>query len=240
MQNPIETNYKLLLDKLIKAKSEIEHYERKIKEQEEELNKKIQYQEEAKYQAEKIIKEANENALKIIEDAKSKAEAIKDQTFKKAYDEGYKKGIEDAAAVIQNRLNELEEKKIEILKEREEILKKAEKELLEIIPKIVEKVLENEIENKQYIVSYIKNAIDQLSIKHKLTIKVSEDDLGFVQVKIDEIVKGIEGIEEIEVKADKALKMGDVVIQTPYGFVETGLSARVNKIQDIIRSLIGD
>lgn len=31
IQNPVETNYKVILEKLIKAKAEIEHYEQKIK-----------------------------------------------------------------------------------------------------------------------------------------------------------------------------------------------------------------
>lgn len=39
IQNPVETNYKVLLEKLIKAKAEIEHYERRLKEQEEEFEK---------------------------------------------------------------------------------------------------------------------------------------------------------------------------------------------------------
>lgn len=239
IQNPIETNYKVILDKLIKAKSEIEHYERKLKEQEEEFKKQLDQQEDFKKEAEKIIKEAQTQADKIIEKAKKEAESLKDEIFKRAYEDGYNTGLNKAQDLIQQKLNEIENLKISVLSERENLLKQAEKELLELIPDIVKKILEKEVENRDFILSYIKNAVNQLSIKNKLTIRVSEHEFDYVNRNLNEMLKTIEGIDSIEIKVDKGLKEGDVLIETPYGFVETGILSRIEKLEEIIFTLIG-
>lgn len=137
-------------------------------------------------------------------------------------------------------LEDIEIQKAMILKERENILKDLETKVLLLVPQILEKVLEREIKDKSFLQQYIKNAILQLSIRNNLTLRVSEEDFEYVNSKLDEILRRIDGIDKVDVKVDKALRSGDVVVETPYGFVETGVKMRLEKIQEIVLSLIGD
>lgn len=240
IQGPVETNYKVILEKLIKAKTEIEHYERKLKEQEEEFKKQQEQSEAFRKEAEEILLKAKQEAEKIVKEAQVKAEQIKKDAFEKGFKEGFEKGLLEAETEHNKRLQEIEKLKSEVLLERERMLKAAQDDLMLLVPKIVEKVVEQEIQNKEFLQSFIKNAINQLSIKNNLTIRTSEEDFEYVKSTLDEILRGIEGIDRVEVKIDKALLSGDIVIETPYGFVETGIKARLDKLQEIVYSIIGD
>lgn len=240
MQSPVETNYKVLLEKLIKARAEIEHYERRLKEQEEEFEKQKNRAEVLQKEAEEILSKAKEEAQKIVDEANVRAQTILQQAQEDGYREGFEKGLLDAQKEYEKMLENIEVQKAMILKEREYILKDLESKVLLLVPQILEKVLEREIKDKSFLEQYIKNAILQLSIRSSLAIRVSEEDFEYVNSKLDEILRGIDGIDKVDVKIDKALKRGDVVIETPYGFVETGVRMRLEKIQEIVLSLLGD
>jgi len=205
IQNPVETNYKVILEKLIKAKAEIEHYEQKLKEQQEEFKRQ---------------QEQNEAFRK---EAETQAEQIKKEAFEKGFNDGLSQGLAAAETEYQKRLQEIEMLKMQVLAERERILKDAQNELMILVPRIVEKVVENEARDKEFLKDFIKNAISQLSIKYGLVIRTSEEDFEYVKQNLDEILRGVEGVDKVEVKVDKALSFGDIVIETPYGFVETGI-----------------
>jgi len=238
IQNPVETNYKVLLEKLIKAKAEIEHYERRLKEQEEEFEKQKNRAEVLQKEAEEVLKKAKEEAQRIVDEANVRAQLILQQAQEDGYREGFEKGLLDAQKEYEKM--DIEIQKAMILKERENILKDLETKVLLLVPQILEKVLEREIKDKSFLQQYIKNAILQLSIRNNLTLRVSEEDFEYVNSKLDEILRRIDGIDKVDVKVDKALRSGDVVVETPYGFVETGVKMRLEKIQEIVLSLIGD
>ncbi|BCS80461.1 FliH/SctL family protein [Anaerocellum diazotrophicum] len=240
IQNPVETNYKMLIEKLIKAKAEIEHYERKLKEKEEEFDKQKSRAEALQKEAEDILKKAKEEAQKIINEANVRAQGILQQAQEDGYKEGFEKGLFNAQREYEKMLENVEIQKAMILKERENMLKELETKLLLLIPQILEKVLEREIKDKSFLQQYIKNAILQLSIRNNLSLRVSEEDFEYVNSQLDKILREIDGVNKVDVKVDKALRSGDIVIETPYGFVETGVKMRVEKIQEIVLSLIGD
>uniref|UniRef100_A0A7C5Z2C9 ATPase n=1 Tax=Caldicellulosiruptor owensensis TaxID=55205 RepID=A0A7C5Z2C9_9FIRM len=240
MQSPVETNYKVLLEKLIKARAEIENYERRLKEQEEEFEKQKNKAEILQKEAEELLNNARQEAQKIIDEANIRAQLILKQAQEDGYREGFEKGLLDAQKEYEKMLENIEIQKAMILKERENILKDLENKVLLLVPQILEKVLEREIRDKSFLQQYIKNAILQLSIRNSLTLRVSKEDFEYVNEKLEEILRGIDGVDKVDIKVDKALRSGDVVIETPYGFVETGVRMRLEKIQEIIESLIGD
>ncbi|ADQ05390.1 H+transporting two-sector ATPase B/B' subunit [Caldicellulosiruptor owensensis OL] len=240
IQNPVETNYKVLLEKLIKARAEIENYERRLKEQEEEFEKQKNKAEILQKEAEELLNNARQEAQRIIDEANIRAQLILKQAQEDGYREGFEKGLLDAQKEYEKMLENIEIQKAMILKERENILKDLENKVLLLVPRILEKVLEREIRDRSFLQQYIKNAILQLSIRNSLTLRVSEEDFGYISEKLEEILRGIDGVDKVDVKVDKALRSGDVVIETPYGFVETGVRMRLEKIQEIIESLIGD
>lgn len=240
IQDPVETNYRVILEKLIKARAEIEYYEKRLKEQEEEFERQRYRAEAFQKEAEEVLSKARQEAQRIVEQANIQAQSILQQARESGYKEGFEKGLLDAQREYEKLLEELEVQKVMILKERENMLKELEDKILLLIPHILEKVLEREINDKSFLDQYIKNAVLQLSIRSNLAIKVSEDDYEYVTNKLDEILRGVDGVDRVDVKIDKALKSGDVVIETPYGFVETGIKMRLEKIQEIILSLLGD
>jgi len=244
VSNPIEVNYKVLLEKLFQAKQEYLEVEEKLKQSSEQLEDIAKKKQDIELQVKEIIENARKEAKTIIDNALKEKDKIINENFNKGYNEGFEKGYaegkEKALIEIEHLKSELELTKLQIFSKHDEMLKKAQEELFLILPKLIEKIIECEIEDNKYLVKYIKNAIEQLSIRNNLTIRLSKDDYDFVSINLSNIIEGIEGINNIDIKTDISLKKGDIIVETPYGIIETGLNMRIKKIEDIIKHLIGD
>ena len=48
-----------------------------------------------------------------------------------------------------------------------------------------------------------------------------------------------EGIGNLDIRKDPSLNAGDVIIETPYGTVNAGVSTKLKKIEDAFIKLIG-
>lgn len=240
VSDPVEAGYKLVLEKLFNAQNEVIKYQEKIKDHKEELEKFKKEKDQIQTEAKMIIEKAQAEAKRIIDEAMEEAEIIRQKASEDGYNAGYSKGYQKSQEEIMKILDDIEVLKLDIYAQRERLLNKAQEELLNLIPQIFRKIAERELQDKEFMFAYIRQSIEMLSIRNSITVKVCEEDFDIISINIEEITKGIEGLGEIQVKIDKALQCGDIIIETPYGSVETGLNSRLTKLEDIIRTLIGD
>ncbi|MEZ0537765.1 FliH/SctL family protein [Caldicellulosiruptoraceae bacterium PP1] len=240
VSDPVEAGYKLVLEKLFNAQNEVLKYEEKIKDHREELEKYKKERDQIQTEAKMIIEKAQAEAKRIIDEAMKEAEIIKENASKDGYNIGYSEGYQKSQEEIMKILDDIEVLKLDIYAQREKLLNKAYEELLILIPQLFRKIVERELQDKEFMYTYIRQSIEMLSIRNSITIKVCQDDFDIISINIEEITRGIEGLGNIQVKVDKALQCGDIIIETPYGSIETGLNSRFTKLEDIIRTLIGD
>lgn len=195
--------------------------------------------EDAKKMYLRIIEEANLEAQKILETANREREEIHLNSAKKGNAEGYAsgqaKGLNQAEAIIQ----QAAELKLKLDERSKSIYKEAEIEIMEMVLDIARKVIGEELtQNPDILVSLIKKALDKCAFKEKLSIRVSEHDYDYVNENKDRIVILTEGINDLEILCDKALKMGSCIVETQAGEINSGITVQLNEIEKAFEYLM--
>jgi len=169
--------------------------------------KKKQYEtiiEEAHEMYANIIEEANKEAKRIMEEKYNEIEIFKKKELEKAYEQGFRKGYDEARKKTEKIIDEAINIRQNLEKRKESIYKDAEEDIVELILSISKKIIGDEIQqNKNAIISQIKLALEKCTYKSKVTVKVSSEDYPNVLVNKGVIESLVEGISELEILEDK-------------------------------------
>jgi flagellar assembly protein FliH len=205
---------------------------------EEEAYEKIIHR--AKEEAEAIIKEAEREAVKLIEVAQIEGDKLKKSIEDEARAEGFKKGYEEAKRQYESLIKEAEEIKKNAEEEYRELLNGVESDAVNVILDIAKKVIGEEISlNKDIILEVLRKGFEKCSNKDDITIKVSPEDHDFAVKNREKILSLAGGVGKLDIKKDPSLNAGDLIIETPYGSVDAGISTKLKKIEDTFTKLIG-
>jgi flagellar assembly protein FliH len=207
----------------------------------------------AKKEAEKIIdsayKEYENNLNKAYEKAKSILEEHqqigyekgyqigKEEGFRKGYEDGYKQGKEEAQKII----NEALKIKEEYINKNNQLLKEAEKDIVNLVIEIYEKVLYKKVnEEKELIVSLVENGIKDLEIKGKLTIIVSKYDYEAIVENKNRILAKATLVDDIDIRVDNDMAKGDCILETSKGDINISISDQMKEIKELIISILNN
>jgi len=183
---------------------------------------------EAKYEAERIIEEAQRTAL---ENSKRIEEEARMKGFEEAFNE-VKMQYEDL-------LQEAESIRAHARVEYSDVMASIESDAINIVLDVAKKVIGNEIaQDKESILSMIRQAFEKCSNKENAVLRVSPDDYEFVQENKDRLLSMIEGIGGLEIKKDPSLKAFGCIVETPVGSIDASLQTKLKKIEDVFREII--
>lgn len=211
-------------------------------------------------QREAIIKQANDEATKIVNTARRNVQAEIVENKKKAFEEGYnsglevgtnkgieegtKKGYEDGYNKIREELNEQYEGKIleltnmikAVEKEKDSIIEKYEKDIVQLSLDIAEKIMRQKLDIKDNVMSHIVRDIVK-DYKNVDWIKIYLSDKDNVhEVETDKVL-----INELQ-KVSKDVKIevlndadeGSCVVETPNCIIDAGVKTQLNNLKDIV------
>ena len=186
---------------------------------------------EARDEAEQILQKARGEALLITDNAKWEIDKLRIKTEEDArsqgHAEGLNKGMMEAEAVIRDAEKELQEAQTK----RDEILKSAEPQIVELISKILEKLVGDiHKTNPEIILHLVREGLSESAGSDNVKLRLSPDDYDYVQEHFDEISKEA-GSKKIELVKDAALKPMDCVIETAYGNVDSSLDQQFESLK---------
>jgi len=186
---------------------------------------------EARDEAEKIIQKARGEALLITDNAKWELNKLRVKTEEDAREQGHaeglNKGMMEAEAVIRDAEKEL----LDAHTKRDEVMKSAEPQIVELIAKILEKLVGNvQKANPQIIMHLVREGLSESAGSENVKLKLSPDDYDYVQEHYDEISELV-GSKKIELIKDAALKPMDCVIETAYGNVDSSLDQQFESLK---------
>jgi flagellar assembly protein FliH len=172
-----------------------------------------------------------ENTFKIqLNECKNQIEIEK----QKAYEEGYKKGFEEAKrnaeVVFSEKVKLLEEsiEKIDKINETfEEKIISIEKELISVALDIAKEVIQKEVSENSKEIAYnlAKSLMDEVKEATKIKIKVNPKDAEFLKSK---------DLKNVEIIEDSAVKEGGVVIISDIGNIDAEILNRFKAIKEAI------
>ncbi len=194
-----------------------------------------------------IIAEAREKAAAVLAAANEDAARLR----REAYDEGHGKGFAEgrvsgeAAGLEQARgaIAEAAEKASQILalasQQADEAFRAAERQVVELALAVASKVLAREVaENPTVILPIVKVALDKVQDQEQITIRVNPECYDLVLAARPELQAGLARATSVAVKADGALKVGDCIVETPYGTVDARIDTQMELVKAALKELL--
>lgn len=198
---------------------------------------------EIKYKADTIIEDAKiegQNQADLIifqgrEKAEQEAVVITEKARDDGYSKGYARGEQEAQALVE------EAKKViqDAQEEKQQILKEAEPEVIEMIIGICGKLISEEINfNKDTILILVRKALKEVSSDmsdSEISIKVSPDEYDYVLDNKDSIMKSVSNPENIKILNDINLDKGVCIVETAFGSVKCNVEESFSEIKKQMR-----
>ncbi|MDK2836585.1 MAG: flagellar assembly protein FliH [Thermosediminibacterales bacterium] len=190
---------------------------------------------EALKKATDVLQQAKKDADLLLEEANKKAENI----YKKAYEEGYIKGVKEGKREgllqYQSKLEEVVKAQKKLYKEYQNKILNTERELIELSIQIAEKILKKKIEEGEFI-NLVKHGLEKFTNEETLIIRVCPECYEQLERNKNILYDSVENLSNIKIIKDHSLKTGDCIIESLSGKLNAGISEQLNEIK---RGLLG-
>jgi flagellar assembly protein FliH len=197
-------------------------------------------------EAQAVKQNAEDIAQRIIEDAKTRAQQLEDEMRQTltaeradALEQGKTEGKDEGYADGKKEVDRLIERTHVILKrakeKRGEILKKTEKEIVDLVLLITRKVIKVLSENQRSII--IQNVIEALrKVKSKgsVIIRVNLSDLELATEHKQDFINVMEGAKSVLVMEDSSVDKGGCIIETDFGEIDARIASQLAELESRI------
>lgn len=215
------------------AKDHIESYENLVK----------NMLESARAQSQKILTNTYAEVEKLERDTNTKVEEIKKEAYEEGFNEGSKRGYDDAyQSTMEKALLEADK----IKKNADDMLALAEKEykeyleikkndIVNTIIMITEGILQKEVKDKDSISQIVFNAIEKAKNTKRFVIKCNSLYTEEIKNQL-EVWKGQLALEaDIFVVSDNSVTLGNAIIEKNNGKIIVGIDAGMEKIKNMFK-----
>lgn len=190
-----------------------------------------------------IIETAHKEYENIINSANEKAKLELDKYKKEGYQKGYEEGLEDGLQKsIDEYKSEIDEAiniKNSVIEWKKNQIDKMEKDIIDLVINSVDKIIKVKLEeNDEIILNLLKEALNKLTFTEKLVVRVSADDFDKVNSSRDKILAMAGYIDDIQIKVDKSLEKGDLIVDTNAGTVNPSIKNQFEIIKEEFLSLV--
>jgi len=161
------------------------------------------------------------------------------QNYQKGYEEGNRKGYAQGLAAGKNEarqiISQLETVVADVVRQKKSILINAEKELLNLVMLLTEKIVGGLAKvHQDLVLETIHRAVPILVEKSRLIIKVSPEQVEFVQQQLSRILEFDQDLKEIRIEADRRIAAGGGILETSSGRVDARLEKQLEVLFDAL------
>ncbi|NLL77997.1 MAG: hypothetical protein GX235_12265 [Clostridiales bacterium] len=194
-------------------------------------------------QAQRILEEAHSEAESIRSEVMTKAQLEGEELRQRAYEEGkeqgYEAGYNEGVAQIEKQRKRLEEEKIRLEKEYQELVKTLEPKFVETLTDIYEKIFKVDLTKERDIIMHLlSSAMHKIEGSSSYLIHVSKEDYPYVSMKKEELlVSAVPSNASIEIVEDITLGLNDCMIETDGGVFDCGLGTQLEELTQKLRLL---
>ncbi|MCX7904172.1 MAG: FliH/SctL family protein [Caloramator sp.] len=182
----------------------------------------------AEREAKDIINKANESANSMLEDAQKKGYST---GYTKGYQDGFQKGLDEAKIEAQKLKEEIDLYAKNVQLEVKEYIKQKEEEIIRLSLEIARQILKSEITvNKEAILNIARSVISKSLDKRQIILKLNPSDYSFLKGRRDELEIFVENSNDLILLADPDVQEGDVVAETPSGYIDAKIETQIKQI----------
>ena len=168
---------------------------------------------------------------------------VQEKSYTEGYEigliEGTEKAFQEAKANLLERMTSLESmlKTIEDIKTK--LLITNEAEIIKLIFLTAKKIALRDLEsNREAAYEIIRNVTGETQADERVIVRLSGEDLYFIETLQEKSGQKIEALERIKFVADESVKPGGCLIETEYGTVNATVEERVERVWQTLQSKI--
>ena len=180
--------------------------------------------------APKEIPAAKTEAERIISQAMSEAESVRE--------EAREAGKEEGRAEVASRIEEAMETLNQAVKERKEIIKDSEQEILRLALKVAEQIIRSEVSlHRDVCLNIVAEAISRVSDREQIIVRANREDAEYLKRYKDRLAGMLDGVKSFSILEDSNVEPGGCVIETNLGFIDSKISTKLKSIEESLKKL---
>ncbi|RJX27867.1 MAG: hypothetical protein C4554_03670 [Dethiobacter sp.] len=178
-------------------------------------------------EAEKIVKEAEEKAQQILRQAHMEAGALKEEALRR--------GLEEGNRERERLLEEARELMASVRQIREEIIKFAEPQVVELSLRIAKSLIKTSLLFEPGIIKdIVAEAISLLAGDESIIVRVNPEDLGVCRAHKVFFQELLTDDASIKFLPSEEVEKGSCTVQGQYALVESSLQERFNVLREAL------
>src|SRR5687768_14544154 len=174
----------------------------------------------ASAKARELLQKAQQEAEGIVRKAEEESAKQRQQ----AHDIGYQEGLAQTTELL-----------VKARLEQEQLLKNANRELIDLAFKIAEKIIGKQLEtDPETIISIVKQAMQTVRQTKQLTIRVHPNDAKLLKENHEELQEALGSHRILDVMEDKKVQQGGCIIESEIGTVEAQLHTQLERLKKVL------
>lgn len=199
------------------------------------LEEKLQ---EAEKTAEQIINDAKERKEAVLRRAEEEADSVRQHAREEGIAEGRREGLARAEEENNRIREELEQEKIEHEQEYQALINDVERRYVEVLCSLLQKVTGVLFsDQKDILLHLIRSAIADMEPAERFTVRISPDDIYFVESHKEELLEKVGANVSINIQEEKGLLKEECIIETERQMVDCGLKTQLDNLISALRIL---
>ena len=153
--------------------------------------------------------------------------------------DGEKAGVELGEKKIEPLLKSFQEALMQFKNLREETYRSVEKEVVELALAIARQVICQEVTmDREIVVCVAREALSKVGDSGKIKIKMSTDDMQFINETRHQLSSLISNIDDVTFEAEESIQSGGCIIETELGEIDARIEKQLQAVEESFRTAI--
>nr|MBP3598236.1 hypothetical protein [Eubacterium sp.] len=197
-----------------------------------------EHQKKAESRAGEVVEEAKKEAEQIRAEAHIAADAARASGYEEGKQQGYQDGLRAAEQELQQREAELAELARQQKEELAECISAIEVKYVDVLIRLLRKLTGVVLEDKEDLLLYlIRTTASELEPSQNYNIRISPDDIYFLETKREEILDALGEEVNLEFIEEKGLEKGQCIIETDTQMVDCSFQTQLDTLIRDLRML---
>ncbi len=169
---------------------------------------------------------------RLLAEARAEAEGLREEARRL----GREEGRAEALRVLEEKAASLEAVVGELVGYKESLYQEAREQVIELSLALVGKLVGPLAEaDNQAVVRVVEKALQRLSERETLTLRVHPEDIKSVVDAKPTILEAFDGIQRLTVMEDRSIRRGGCLVQTPTTEIDARLETQLQEIRQSLR-----
>lgn len=184
--------------------------------------------------------EEREIETRVKERLSTEAQQAREAAQKMGYEEGLKKGHDEAYAEFKAASDEKIQAIESILREfdgmKAVLFEANQKFLIDLVYRISRMVMLKELTtDREYLLRLSKELIEKTGLRDNLTIKISADDCATIQELRDGLIQSLGTLRNLNVESSPQVRRGGVILESEWGMIDASIDTQLESVREALK-----